>query len=87
MILLNKLIIRDIFMSIDLKKLDEIILPYKNSKGALIPILQKTQEEFGYLSEDAMRYIAEALKLNPSDVYGVASFYAQFRFTPLVNIV
>jgi len=74
-------------MSINLKKLEKIIEPYKNIKGALIPILQKTQEEFGYLSEEAMNYIAESLKINPSDVYGVASFYAQFRFTPMGKYV
>ena len=48
----------------------------------LVPVLQRTQEALGYLSPDAVRRVARWLKLSESDVYGVATFYAQFRFSP-----
>jgi NADH-quinone oxidoreductase subunit E len=48
----------------------------------LVPVLQRTQEAFGYLSPDAVRRVARWLKLSESDVFGVATFYAQFRFSP-----
>jgi NADH-quinone oxidoreductase subunit E len=50
--------------------------------GSLIPILQRVQEGLGYISDEAVRQIADYLKLTESLVFGVASFYAQFRFTP-----
>ncbi len=59
----------------------EILAPYKGERGALIPILQKSQEELGYLSEEAIAEIANFLGLSDSEIYGVATFYAQFRFT------
>ena len=48
----------------------------------LIPVLQKVQEEIGFLSEESMREIAGFTKVPLSRVYGVATFYAQFRFKP-----
>jgi NADH-quinone oxidoreductase subunit E len=48
----------------------------------LIPLLQRAQEKLGYLSPDAVGRIARRLRLSDSEVFGVASFYAQFRFTP-----
>jgi len=50
--------------------------------GSLIPILQRVQEGLGYLPEEAVQEIAEYLRLTESQVFGVASFYAQFRFIP-----
>lgn len=50
--------------------------------GSLIPILQSVQARAGYISPQAVCEIAWALGLTESQVYGVASFYAQFRFTP-----
>lgn len=50
--------------------------------GSLIPLLQNMQENVGYISIDSVQQIAEYLKLTESQVFGVASFYAQFRFTP-----
>mgnify|MGYP000715025268 CR=1 FL=1 len=55
----------------------------KGQKEELIPILQKIQEEFGFLPEEAMVKVAEFLRVPESKVFGVASFYAQFRFTPI----
>ena len=51
-------------------------------RDSLIPILQKVQEAQGYLSEEAIAEIGRHLKLPASKVYGVATFYNQFRFTP-----
>lgn len=52
-------------------------------RDALIPILQEIQETQGYLAEDSMREVGAMLKLPVSKVYGVASFYNQFRFQPI----
>ncbi|OHD12969.1 MAG: NADH dehydrogenase [Spirochaetes bacterium GWD1_27_9] len=68
-------------------KLDQILKEYSGIKGALIPILQKTQESFGYLSQESMGYIANSLKMSAADIYGVATFYTQFRFTPVGKYV
>lgn len=64
-------------------KLDEIFSLYKGKCSELIPLLQKVQEEIGYLSNEAMEKIAKFLKISKSKVFGVASFYAQFRFSPI----
>ena len=48
----------------------------------LVPVLQAAQEEFKYLPEDVMTYIAEGLGVSPAKVYGVATFYAHFTLEP-----
>jgi NADH-quinone oxidoreductase subunit E len=53
----------------------------------LIPILQDIQEHFGYLPEDEMRNVAQYTRMPVSRVYGVATFYNQFRFKPLGRYV
>ncbi len=62
------------------ERLSSILAPYRGQRGALIPVLQKVQEELGYLPEEAISEIAHFLGVSESEVYGVASFYAQFRF-------
>ena len=62
------------------ERLSQVLAPYRGQKGATIPVLQKVQEELGYLSEEAISEIANILGLTQNEVYGVASFYAQFRF-------
>jgi len=57
------------------------LAPYKEKKGALIPVLQQVQGELGYLPKEAISEIARFLGTSESEVFGVASFYAQFRFT------
>jgi NADH-quinone oxidoreductase E subunit len=52
------------------------------SRDALIPILQEVQEEHGYLSREAVVQIGRHLRLPASKIYGVATFYNQFRFQP-----
>jgi NADH-quinone oxidoreductase E subunit len=51
-------------------------------RDALIPILQEVQEEQGYLSREAVTAISRHLKLPAAKIYGVATFYNQFRFQP-----
>ena len=67
----------------DFEELDPVLIKYADQPGSLITILQKTQEVFGYLPEDAMRYIAERTGVAPAKVYGVATFYTQFRLKPV----
>lgn len=55
----------------------------KEAKDSLIPILQDIQEKQGYLSEDAIVEVGKHLKLPTSKIYGVATFYNQFRFQPI----
>jgi len=65
-------------------KIQEILANYPNAqRDALIPILQDVQEKQGYLSREAVEAVGKALDMPVSKVYGVATFYNQFRFTPL----
>lgn len=73
----------DTSRKIDTKKLDAIIESYGSKKSNLIAILQKVQEEYRYLPEDALIYIGTKMEgLSPATVYGVATFYAQFSLDP-----
>lgn len=68
---------------INLKKVDDIIQSYGAKKSNLIAILQKVQEEFRFLPQDAITYIGTKIEgLSPATVYGVATFYAQFSLEP-----
>jgi len=62
--------------------LESVLSSYDQRRENLIPILQDVQDQLGFLSEEAVSRIAEHLGLSPNDVYGVATFYAQFRFHP-----
>ena len=63
-------------------RLKAIFSMYKGEPGELIPVLQHVQEEIGYLPEEALVEIARFVGASDSLVYSVATFYAQFRFTP-----
>lgn len=63
-------------------RLREILSSYSGEKAELISVLQEVQTDFGYLPAEVMLAIAKFLRLPASTVYGVASFYAQFKFTP-----
>ena len=65
------------------ERLNLILSSYEGKKEELIPILQQVQKEFGYLPEQIMLEIAQFTGVPESHVYGVATFYAQFRFTPI----
>jgi NADH-quinone oxidoreductase subunit E len=64
------------------EQLDEILSHHSGESGDLIPILQEAQERFGYLPEEVMQRIAKFLRLSDSTVFGVSTFYAQFKLTP-----
>ena len=64
------------------EKIDEIVAGYANPSDSLIPVLQDIQEEFGYLPEDGLRYLAPKIGVAGSRICGVASFYAQFKMSP-----
>lgn len=68
---------------INTSKLDEILASFDYKKSNLIAILQKVQEVYRYLPEDAMIYIGTKIEgLSPATVFGVATFYAQFSLEP-----
>ena len=65
------------------KAFQALLDDWKGVKGNVIPLLQKTQEIFGFLPEESMREIARVTGKAAAEIYGVATFYAQFRFTPI----
>jgi NADH:ubiquinone oxidoreductase subunit E len=64
-------------------QIEAVFASYKGQRDELIPILQDVQAEFGYLSKEAMLEIARFAGISEAQVYAVATFYAQFRFTPI----
>ena len=67
----------------DFNELAPALAKYGNTPGSLITILQKAQDIYGYLSMDCINYIAEKTGIKPAKIYGVATFYAQFRMAPI----
>lgn len=67
---------------IDVGLLEPILLEFRDQKGAVIPILQRAQDLYGYLPEEAMIEIAEKSGISISQLYGVATFYSQFNLEP-----
>ncbi|NMA02705.1 MAG: NADH-quinone oxidoreductase subunit NuoE [Clostridia bacterium] len=65
-----------------IKELEKIIEEYKGQEGSLIPVLHGAQELFGYLPEEVQIYIAQALNIPLSEIYGVVSFYSLFTTEP-----
>jgi NADH:ubiquinone oxidoreductase subunit E len=66
---------------IDLSALDNLLDEFKDLKGAVIPILQRTQERYGYLPRETLAAISEKTGIPISHLMGVATFYAQFHLT------
>ena len=64
-------------------ELQPVLDKYAKVPGSLITILQKAQDIYGYLSIDCINYISEATGIKPAKIYGVATFYAQFRLQPI----
>lgn len=62
--------------------LNEILSSFEGKKEELISILQRVQEHYGYLPEEIMRKVARFLQLSESTVFGVGTFYAQFKMVP-----
>ncbi len=71
-------------MAVDVAvNLQDIFKKYKKEKASLIPLLQEVQEKEGYLSEASVHGIARYLGIMPNEVFGVITFYAMFRTTPI----
>lgn len=67
----------------DLTFVDEVVARHGRSREAAIPILQAIQNHYRYLPDEALRRLAELSEITPAQIAGTASFYAQFRRTPV----
>jgi len=67
----------------DFKPFNVELWKYDGHAGALIPLLQSAQDTYGYVSEKAIDYISHVTGIPAADIYGVVTFYAQFRTKPL----
>ena len=65
-----------------LEKLEHILAEQKDIKGPLMPILNETQEMFGYLPQEAMDRISKVLNIPIAEIFGVATFYSRFTLKP-----
>lgn len=65
-----------------LKDIALMLMGFRRDRGELIPVLQEIQARHSYLSKDAIRLAADYLNMSPVEVYGVATFYNQFKFNP-----
>ena len=75
---------KDILTKKDVEyKLKEVLANYEGEKHELIPILQDTQAAFRYLPAAAMKEIARFLNISENTIFGLSTFYAQFKLTPL----
>lgn len=63
-------------------KLDPIVEKYRGKQGVAIPLLADVQKEVGYVAQDAVEYVGEKLSIPAAELFGVATFYAMFRFQP-----
>ena len=64
------------------RKLQEIVEKYRNTKGALIPVLHEVQEIYGFLPMSVQKRISESMDIPLSEIYGVVTFYTQFSLKP-----
>ena len=69
--------------AVDLTLIDDVINKYKDVKGSLITILQNAQEIYGFLPLSVLEHIANRTGIYSSQVFGVATFYTQFRLQPV----
>lgn len=70
-------------MGIDLARIDDIVAKRGKTPDMAIPILQAIQEEFRYVPLEAIEHIAKTTQMTETQLYGVATFFAQFRLTPV----
>ena len=71
----------------EIKNFKVALLTRKYQEGALIPLLQAAQDSYGYIPEKAILYISEMVDIPAADIYGVITFYSQFRLKPLGKLV
>ena len=62
--------------------LDAVIEKYRETEGALMPVMQQAQGIYGYLPYEVMKVISEKMDVSLSEIYGVATFYSQFNLNP-----
>jgi NADH-quinone oxidoreductase subunit E len=67
----------------NLKKLDELKKYYQTSQALVLPVLWMVQEEHGFISEEAMKYVAQLLSIPFSHILGVVTFYTMFQAKPI----
>lgn len=67
--------------TLDMSPLEGVFEEFEGQKGALIPVLQQAQDIYGYLPTDVLKSISKRIHVPLSQVYGVATFYAQFYLT------
>lgn len=65
-----------------IEKFDAVLEKHKGDRGSIMPVLQETQEIFGYIPEGAVKIIADSLKMAESEIFGIITFYSQFTLTP-----
>jgi NADH-quinone oxidoreductase subunit E len=63
-------------------RMERILKEYGRERDELIPILQNVQRTYGYVAPESVRAVSRYLRITENQIYGVSSFYAQFRFTP-----
>ncbi len=68
---------------LDFDAIDEVVHKHNVEQGAVIPILQEIQDTYGYVPPAAMQRIADDMNVPVSEIYGIVTFYAQFRLEPL----
>ena len=66
-----------------LKKFEETLSRYPKKEAAMLPVLYLAQQEFGYLSPDAIDYVAKLMGQSPAKVHGVVSFYTMYNMKPI----
>lgn len=69
--------------NLDLALLDPLISKFKGKKGSVIPLLQGAQDLYGYISKEVFLKLSADTGIPLSDLFGVATFYAQFRLSPV----
>ncbi|MFA6652835.1 MAG: NADH-quinone oxidoreductase subunit NuoE [Candidatus Delongbacteria bacterium] len=67
----------------DLTRIESLIKKYASKKGSMIPILQGVQEIFGYIPKSSINLISAETGMSESDIFGVITFYSQFRLYPV----
>jgi NADH:ubiquinone oxidoreductase subunit E len=65
--------------TIDLDLLEPILDEYRDQKGAIIPVLQRAQDKYGYLPKEVLSTLSQKMRVPLSQLYGVVTFYAQFN--------
>jgi len=64
------------------EKIESIFEKYERTPDQLIPVLQDVQKQYGYIAAESVKMISRHLRISENQIFGVSSFYAQFRFNP-----